>query len=269
MATLGLVFPADERPEDLLQVARAAERAGIQQLWLWEDCFAEGGIATAAAALAATRRLTVCLGLLPAPLRNVALTAMELATLARMFPGRLVAGVGHGVAEWMAQVGALPESPMTLLREYAVALDALLAGRTVTSTGRYVRLADVTLQWPPSVRPQLLIGAVGPRTTRLAGEVSDGVILTGGTTPPQVALSVANVAAGRAIGGRDGTGHVTVFVPVLDSPDAPRIVRQVADYEAAGATQVALLSVGPKRPALSEFAEFVGREIGPRVAAPR
>src|SRR3712207_6924974 len=47
----------------------------------------------------------------PVPLRNVALTAMELATLGRLFPGRIRGGVGHGVQEWMAQVGARVESP--------------------------------------------------------------------------------------------------------------------------------------------------------------
>jgi alkanesulfonate monooxygenase SsuD/methylene tetrahydromethanopterin reductase-like flavin-dependent oxidoreductase (luciferase family) len=70
-------------------VASAAEDAGLQELWLWEDCFWEGGIASAAAALAWTERLRVGVGLLPVPLRNVALTAMEVATLHRLFPDRV------------------------------------------------------------------------------------------------------------------------------------------------------------------------------------
>ena len=56
---------------------------------MWEDCFSESGIATATAMLAATSRVTLGIGLLPVPLRNVALTAMELATVSRLFPGRL------------------------------------------------------------------------------------------------------------------------------------------------------------------------------------
>ena len=43
-----------------------------------------------------------------------------------------------------------------------------------------VQLADVALDWPPSPPPPLLVGAVKPRTIALAGELSDGVILTGG-----------------------------------------------------------------------------------------
>ena len=94
------------------------------------------------------------------PLRNVAITAMELATLERLFPGRVMPGVGHDVRDWMGQVGARAESPMTLLREYATALRALLHGEQVTTSGRYVRLDGVALDWPPSPPPPLLVGAM-------------------------------------------------------------------------------------------------------------
>ncbi len=94
MTGLGAVFRPQLAPERLRAVARAADEAGLEELWLWEDCFREGGISTAAAALAWTERVRVGVGLLPVPLRNVAITAMEAATLHRMFPGRAILGVG-------------------------------------------------------------------------------------------------------------------------------------------------------------------------------
>ena len=84
-------------------------------------------------------------GVLPAPLRNVVITAMEIATLEAMFPGRLRVGIGHGVQDWMRQAGAAVASPLTLMREYVSALSDLLAGQSVTVDGRYLRLADVRL----------------------------------------------------------------------------------------------------------------------------
>ncbi len=167
---LGVAFVPTEPPERLRSLARAAEEAGLDELWVWEDCFKESGIASAAAALAWTERIKVGVGLLPVPLRNVALTAMEIATLDRMFPGRFVAGIGHGVQPWMGQVGARVESPMTLLREYADALRRLLHGERVSVTGRYVSLDEVALDWPPLVPPALMIGAVGPKSLHLAGK---------------------------------------------------------------------------------------------------
>src|SRR5262245_32542880 len=145
MTNLGVVFLPYLPSERLRSVAITADEAGLDELWLWEDCFCQGGISTAAAALAWTERVRVGVGLIPVPLRNVALTAMELSALEHMFPGRALMGVGHGVQEWMGQVGARVGSPLTLLREYTEALQQLLSGETVSVSGRYVQLDDVTL----------------------------------------------------------------------------------------------------------------------------
>ena len=134
-------------PERLRAVAQAAQDAGLAELWLWEDCFWGGGLTIASALLAWTDRLRVGIGVLPVPLRNVALTAMETAALERAFPGRLTVGVGHGVQGWMGQVGARAASPLTLLGEYLQALRGLLDGQRLTTDGRYVKLNDsVTAQ---------------------------------------------------------------------------------------------------------------------------
>lgn len=138
MTTLGAIALPQNPPETLRTIARTADQAGLDELWLWEDCFLAGGVAAVSAALAWTTNLRVGLGIMPVPLRNVALCAMEIAALARMFPGRAMPGVGHGVQEWMAQVGVKAGSPLTLLREYASSLRALLHGETVTVDGRYV-----------------------------------------------------------------------------------------------------------------------------------
>ena len=46
----------DFRPDTLQETAAAAERAGVAELWLWEDCFLQGGIAQAAVALVSSER---------------------------------------------------------------------------------------------------------------------------------------------------------------------------------------------------------------------
>ncbi|NUQ95460.1 MAG: LLM class flavin-dependent oxidoreductase, partial [Streptomyces sp.] len=202
MTGLGAVFRPQLPPERLRDVARLADESGLEELWLWEDCFREGGISTAAAALAWTERLRVGVGLLPVPLRNVAITAMETAALHRMFPGRPVVAVGHGVQDWMGQVGARVESPVTLLREHLVALRALLGGERVTTEGRYVRLDDVALDWPPAGPVPVLAGATGPRSLRLAGEAADGTILTASTSADGVRRARRLIDDGRESAGR-------------------------------------------------------------------
>ena len=194
---VGVVFRPQLPPERLRGFVAAAEAVGLDDVWLWEDCFGEGGLTTAAVTLAMSGSLRVGLGLMPAPLRNPALAAMEVATLARLFPGRLIPAAGHGVLPWMDQVGARAGSPMTLLREWASATRSLLNGRTVTVSGKYVRLDRVALDWPPSAVPPLLIGARGPKTLALAGEIADGLVLDAGISPAGVRRAVATAAAAR------------------------------------------------------------------------
>ena len=263
MTTLGLIFPPDLPPERLRPVALAADEAGLEQLWLWEDCFKESGVAAAASVLAWTERITVGIGLLPVPLRNVALTAMELATLERLFPARLVPGVGHGVLDWMGQVGVRVESPMTLLREYTIALRALLHGEDVTTSGRYVHLDGVALDWPPSPPPPLLVGAMGDRTTALAGELGDGVILAD-MSAGRVRDALGHLRAARAAAGRPGAGDVVVFMGVDGALEPEPVAAQVQEMVSAGATHVALHVLdGDVR--LEEAARFVAQGLRPLV----
>jgi alkanesulfonate monooxygenase SsuD/methylene tetrahydromethanopterin reductase-like flavin-dependent oxidoreductase (luciferase family) len=232
MTTLGLVFVPSLPPERLKSVAVLADEQRLDELWLWEDCFQESGIASAAAVLAWTSHVNVGIGLLPVPLRNVALTAMEVATIDRLFPGRIRLGVGHGVQEWMAQVGVRAESPMTLLREYVLALKQLLAGERVTTDGRYVHLDDVALDWPPASAVPVHVGAVGPRTLQLSGEVGDGTIITGGVSPDEIRAALVQVEHGRAVGGRTGPHPVTVYLIAATGPGADeRLQRDYARWE--------------------------------------
>jgi alkanesulfonate monooxygenase SsuD/methylene tetrahydromethanopterin reductase-like flavin-dependent oxidoreductase (luciferase family) len=220
-------------PERLAEQARAAEAAGASELWLWEDCFLTGGIAETATALAATERIVVGIGILPAPVRNAAFAAMELATLARLHPGRLHAGLGHGIAEWMRQVGAKPASQLTLLEEMTVAVRALLRGETVSTEGRYVRLRGVALDHPPETAPPVSLGVRGPKSLHLSGRCADGTVIDGSAGPDDVAAARSTIDEGRSEAGRTDPHRLTVFA----EPGADRDA-----YAAAGADCLVFLS---------------------------
>ena len=279
--TLGLCFVPTTPPERLRHLAETVEAAGLDELWVWEDCFKQSGIAAAAAALAWTSRITVGIGLLPVPLRNVALTAMELATLQRMFPGRLVAGVGHGVQSWMGQVGARVASPLTLLREYTVALRALLAGETVTARGRYVSLDAVALDWPPREPAPLMVGGSGPRSVDLTAEVGDGTLLAGALTEAEIDDACRRVRAVR------GPGHPVVATHLVSTGpgaherlaaevprwgkepdgvgvagDADTVAASIRRLAASGATSV-VVQPTQDEPDLDALITFLGEQVRP------
>lgn len=194
---LGVVWRPDTDPRSLAALAKASEQAGADELWLWEDCFLQGGIAQAAVALSATESLVVGVGVLPAPLRSVVATALELSTLAAIFPGRVQVAIGHGVQDWMRQAGVAVKSPMSLLREYVTVLRGLLAGESVSVAGDYIRLDAVRLEFVPEVKVPVLAGGAGPKTLTLAGEVADGVLLDCQQTIAGVRSSLKHVEQGR------------------------------------------------------------------------
>ncbi len=198
-ATVGVVFPARADVATLPAFARRAEALGYDELWVVEDCFESGGLSMTATALAVTERLAVGIGLMPVPMRNPALAAMELATLARLHPGRVTAAFGHGVRAWMEQIGAAPPRRLAALAEVVSAVRALLGGETVSVAGRYVRLSAVTLASPPPVAPPVLIGSTGPRAIALAAELADGLLLPEGCGLTVIRQSVSRLRAGQAL----------------------------------------------------------------------
>ncbi len=133
---------------------------------------------------------------------------------------------------------------MTLLREHTLALRGLLAGERVDVDGDYVHLDGVALDWPPAVPPTVLVGARGPRTLRLAGEVSDGVLLDAEVTGPDEVRRGRELAQeGRDAAGRAGRVEVTVYTEIAAdavTPDA--VAERVAEMGEAGADAVVLQS---------------------------
>lgn len=208
---LGVMFRCQYPPELLRAFARHAERAAFDELWIVEDCFWGGGIASATTALSSTERITVGLGILPAVARNPAFVAMELATLARLFPGRILPGFGHGVADWMGQVGALPASQLAALKETTLAVQALLGGETYSINGRHAHLDHVRLDLPPANVPPVALGVRGPKSLALSGRTADGTILAEGASPAYVVWAREQIAAGAAAAERTTHHRVTVY----------------------------------------------------------
>lgn len=271
-------------PEQLRAVARAAEESGLAELWLWEDCFWGGAMSLASAMLAWTDRLPVAIGVLPVPLRNVALTAMESAALHRLFPGRVTVGVGHGVQRWMGQVGARVESPVTLLGEYLPALRGLLRGERLTVDGRYVKLDDVALDWPPLTPPAVFSAAAGPRTLELSGRLADGTILDSTGTVERLHDARRVIDEARAAAGRVGAQPIVLYLLTVTGPDAARrlaamgradtaavagdahaVAEAVRSWAAAGVDKV-VLHPGPDNPDPVAFIRFTAEQVQPLLA---
>jgi 5,10-methylenetetrahydromethanopterin reductase len=233
-SSVGVRINREQPPSRLVELARQAEAAGLDEVWLVEDCFWAAGIATVATALAVTSTIKVGIGVLPAVARNPAIAAMELAALAELHPGRLIGGLGHGVASWMRQIGAYPASPLAALEETLVAVRRLLAGDRVTAQGRHVTLDEVELVFPPAVVPPVLAGVRRPKSLAIAGASADGTILAEPAPPEYVRTALSGITAGRSAAGAP-PHHALVTYNWLALGDPSRARRTVAESLTPGA----------------------------------
>lgn len=213
---IGVVVSAQLPAHEFAGYVRRIEQLGFHQAWLVDDFCFHGGFAQAATALAVTNTLRVGIGVLPAAARNVVFTAMEVATLAGMHPGRLTVGVGHGMPEWMRQAGDWPASPLTLLDEYVRVLRQLLSGAEVNFDGRCVRVRGARLVHPPAEVPPVVTGVRGPLSLRCSGEVAQGTVLAEPVAPEYLAFALAHIGAAE---------HEVIAYNLADVDADPQVAR--------------------------------------------
>lgn len=190
------MLPRDLPAGQVIDFVRRAEQLGFPEVWVVEDLGYRGGIAQAAVALGCTTSIRIGVGILPAAARNVAFTAMEIATLEALHPGRLDVGIGHGMPDWMASLGIWPRKPLTFLDAYVQSLAALLRGEAVTLDEGADPVALDPSALPASV-PPIVLGVRGPRSLAVSGRIADGTVLAEPTTPEYARSALASIAAQR------------------------------------------------------------------------
>jgi 5,10-methylenetetrahydromethanopterin reductase len=264
VTSFGAVFPAHAPVEALPSFAVRAEELGYEEIWVVEDCFLAGGLTQATAALAVTEGLRVGVGLLPAAVRNAAVAAMEIATVARLYPGRFSVAFGHGVESWMSQIDARPAKRVAALGEVITAVRMLLAGETVNAAGSFVRLASVTLDTPPSVPPEILAGTTGPKGISMAGRRADGLLLPEGCGPRFVAYAKQLAERQLPLRGSPFTTVAYAWLRIGDDESArAALTEAVSHWIGSG------LYTGPMREAGIQAAPALGsvsREIADELA---
>ena len=115
--------------------------------------------------------------------RDPSVTASALRTLAEIAPGRIALGIGTGDSA-MWGVGKKP-AKLAHLRDYIVAVKQLLRGEEAEYDGRRFKL-----QWADDTAPveiPVIVAVAGPRVLQMSCEVADGMLLSMGFGPDNVA----------------------------------------------------------------------------------
>jgi probable F420-dependent oxidoreductase len=222
-------------------LAARAEAAGLESVWLAE--LDRTAFMQAAAAISATSRVGVGTAVALAFPRSPTITAMTAWDLDEMSGDRFMLGLGPQVKRVMeARFSVRVEHPAPQLRDYVRAVRTVWAanrGNTVTYEGEFYRIAMPTFHGP--ARPErrdtpILLAAVGPILSRVAGEVADGLIGHPLASPRYLGEAVApRIAEGLALAGRPADAcPISAMVMVSvdeDRDEARRAARlQIAFY---------------------------------------
>lgn len=113
---VGLLLGSMISPEQIISTARLGEELGFSGLRFAEDYFYTGGISAVTTALDDTERIPIGTGIVAAVVRHPAVLAMEIATIARMHPGRFRPGIALGLPSWLRQMGIHPTSTLGAVR---------------------------------------------------------------------------------------------------------------------------------------------------------
>jgi 5,10-methylenetetrahydromethanopterin reductase len=260
--SVGAIIPTITTPEEIVPMAAFIEDAGFGELWVAEDYFFYGGLSSAGLALQATREITVGIGILSSVVRHPAVTAMEIGTLAGAFPGRFQPGIGHGVPFWTQQMGLLPKKPLSVFREVVTLLRRLLGGETVTQTDGHFHLDAVSLVHPCD-DVELLAGVIGPKSLELAGEITDGTVLSVLAGSKYVEYAREHTSAGMKKVGRSGVHKLptfTLFAVDEDGDKARASAREVVAFYLAAVGPTPLTGVYDINESLIDMIERGGAE---------
>jgi alkanesulfonate monooxygenase SsuD/methylene tetrahydromethanopterin reductase-like flavin-dependent oxidoreductase (luciferase family) len=164
---------------------------------------------------------------------------MEIATLARAFPGRLMPAVGLGVPAWLEQMGLQPRSALAAVRECISALRTLLEGGRMDGSSGLFTFDGIELAYPVTERVPLQLGVAGPKMLQLSGAIGDGTLLSVLSGTAYVEWARAQIAKGLESSGRSPQEHrVTTFALCAVDEDGDlareRARAAVAFYLAAG-----------------------------------
>ena len=158
--------------------ARAAEGLGFAHAWVPYLPWSHDALALVHAAGAATGRLLLGSAVIPTYLFHPLALARQAATVEAALGRPLALGIGCSNQLVIEMHGLAYERPARHVREYLELLHAARASEgQVAYAGELFRVAGL-YGTPERASGPLLVGALGPRMLRVAGELSDGTLAT-------------------------------------------------------------------------------------------
>jgi probable F420-dependent oxidoreductase len=262
---------------DSLAAAKTAEAAGYRGVWMPEmkhDPFP-------LLAMCAQNTSTVGLGtnIAVAFARNPMTTALLANDLQLYSEGRFMLGLGSQVKAHITRRFCMPWSaPAERMRDYVLAVRSIWAswrtGEQLQYDGEFYRHTLMTSFFDPGPNPYgnppILLAGVGPKMSRVAGEVADGFLVHSFTTERYLrSVTVPALLEGRAAAGADNLDGFQISAAIFVVTGETAADRAAAD--AAVRSRIAFYASTPAYlPVLQTHGwDGVGEELRSMIKADR
>ena len=198
--SIGMV--GDFGPDQTVELARFAERRGLDQVWVADERFYRDVYASMTLLACRTERIRIGAMVTDPFVRHPALTATAAASVDEISGGRCVLGMGAGVSGFAA-MGIERIRPARAIKEAIALINRLCDGeRDVKFEGEIIRFDGGHLGFEPLRRVPIFVAGRGPRVLQAGGEMADGVVVASYASEEGIRWGIDHVAKGAARGGR-------------------------------------------------------------------
>ncbi|HXZ87970.1 MAG TPA: LLM class F420-dependent oxidoreductase [Candidatus Binataceae bacterium] len=260
---VGILVATTARTGDVAEVARTAEAAGYESLWIPEHPVIPVGFKTSVPgggklpehygrwvdpfvaltiAATATKRIKLGTGICLLPEREPLITAKTIASLDLYSGGRVILGVGAGwLREETEAMGANFGSRWKRLRETTEAMRVAWTEPEPSYNGDLVRFPALRCEPKPVQKPYppILLGAHGPKAIERVARTYDGWM-------PLVQNAEAfkcDVATLRKLTASNGRNPAALQITAIVDPREDGLsVEELRAYKEAGASRVMVFS---------------------------
>jgi len=233
--------------EEQVALAVAADEAGLEGVWV-SEAWGQDVVSILAILADRTERIGIGSALMQIPARQPTAAAMAAATIDVISGGRMHLGLGvSGPQVSEGWYGVPFERSLGRIREYVEIVRQAWERRPVEHDGRNFQIPTSEgmglgkplklMAKPPQDRLPVYLGAIGPRSVELCGEIADGWI-PAFFDPDDGAGLLERLDAGLAKAGRERSEiDVAPTVPVAvdeDRDEARNAIRPIVSFYLGG-----------------------------------
>ena len=259
---LGFGFSGVYTAQETIDLAKTAEKIGMESVWIAEDYFQGGAFSIASACAENTSRIEIGIGVINPFTRHPALIAMEAVSLDEIAKGRILLAMGASNKRWIELQAGIPYvKPITAVKECTQIMKGLIRGEEVQFSGEVFKTGPIKLE-NKAYRPNqpIYLGVKGDKALVVAGEIADGVLLSAGSPVAYVQHVRERLAIGAKNAGRDPKEiKIAAYLPTYIHEDHKTAVDamrgQTARYLGLHGANSLTLSAGLKAEDTEPFRE--------------